>query len=52
MERYSGHMSRTVTLPDNTNAENIEAKNVDGVLHITIPKVEGEKESAKIIDVK
>ena len=52
MERYSGHMSRTVTLPEAADAEHIEAKSGDGVLHITIPKVESAKEAAKIIDIK
>jgi hypothetical protein len=39
IERYSGHVSRTMTLPDNADVENIAAASVDGVLKITIPKV-------------
>ena len=42
-ERRYGAFSRTVTLPGNVDAENIQAKCKKGVLKITLPKLEGEK---------
>ena len=41
-ERYSGNYRRTITLTDQCNAENINAKFEDGVLTLTIPKKEPE----------
>jgi HSP20 family protein len=38
LERVSGSFLRRFTLPDNALAEQIQAKHVNGVLEITIPK--------------
>ncbi|KAJ1413721.1 HSP20-like chaperone [Ochromonadaceae sp. CCMP2298] len=51
IERYSGHVSRTLTLPDNADVDKIEAKSVDGVLKITIPKTETEQTAIKKIEI-
>ncbi len=42
-ERRYGAFSRTVTLPGNVDAENIQAECKKGVLKITLPKLESEK---------
>lgn len=52
MESSFGSFSRSFTLPDNVDAENIHAENKDGVLEITLPKKERKEESAKKIEVK
>ena len=45
--------SRSFTLPEEVNREQIVAKYEDGVLHITLPrKVEMNRQSSKHIDVK
>ncbi|RME57253.1 MAG: Hsp20/alpha crystallin family protein [Candidatus Dadabacteria bacterium] len=46
-ERWSGSLQRSVTLPNASSTENIEAQLTDGVLHIVVPKQE-EKKSKKI----
>ncbi|WP_281951578.1 Hsp20/alpha crystallin family protein [Nitrosophilus kaiyonis] len=50
-ESFFGKFERRFTLPNDADAEKIEAKVEDGVLHLTIPKVE-EKENVKKIEVK
>ena len=35
-ERYDGPFRRVVTLPDDVDPERVEAKYVDGVLHVTV----------------
>ena len=50
-ESFFGRFERRFTLPSDADAEKIEAKVEDGVLHLTIPKVE-EKEGTKKIEVK
>jgi HSP20 family protein len=50
IERFHGHMSRIITLPDNVDANAVDATVTDGVLHVMIPKKEGEKE--KKIQIK
>lgn len=52
MESSFGSFTRSFTLPDNIDAENIHAENKDGVLEITLPKKEQKKESVKQIKVK
>lgn len=52
VERYYGHVSRTLNLPRNVDEHNIDAEYKDGVLHITIPKSESDKEEHKKIEVK
>lgn len=39
-ERYAGRFRRVVTLPDDADANAIEAKYRDGVLHISVPRKE------------
>lgn len=38
-ERYFGKFSRSVTLPQNVDANKIEATYENGVLHLTLPKM-------------
>jgi HSP20 family protein len=40
IETQYGSFSRSFTLPDNVDANNITAKYVDGILEITVPKDE------------
>jgi len=42
-ERGTGKFSRTMTLPWEINAEKVQAKLVDGVLTMTLPKAESAK---------
>ncbi len=50
-ESFFGRFERRFTLPADADAEKIEAKVEDGVLHLMIPKVE-EKENTKKIEIK
>ncbi len=52
IESSYGKFMRTFSLPDNVDAENIDAKTEDGVLHITLPKVKKEEKEVKEIPVK
>lgn len=52
MESSFGCFTRSFTIPDNIDKENIHAENKDGVLEITLPKKEGKNKSAKEIKVK
>lgn len=49
IERFSGSFMRRFTLPDTADLERIAAKTKDGVLDLTIPKVE--KAKPKLIKV-
>ena len=51
VETSFGKFSRSFTLPDNVDAENIEAKADNGVLEVVIPKLAANA-SAKSISVK
>ena len=51
IETAIGKFTRTFTLPEDADIENIDAKNENGVLDIVIPKVKKE-ESVKTIEVK
>ena len=51
IETSIGKFSRTFTLPEDADVENIDAKSENGVLEIVIPKVKKE-ESVKTIEVK
>ena len=51
IETSIGKFSRTFTLPEDADVENIDAKSENGVLDIVIPKVKKE-ESVKSIEVK
>ena len=52
VERFTGHVTRSLNLPHNVNTEAIEAQSENGVLRITIPKAEHTVDDSKIIDVK
>lgn len=39
-ERYAGRFRRVVTLPEDADANAVEAKYRDGVLHISVPRKE------------
>lgn len=47
VESFFGKFQRKFTLPDNVNIDDISAKNENGVLEVTIPKV-SPKEAKKI----
>lgn len=49
VERVYGSFSRAFTLGENVDKENIEAKYEDGVLHLTLPKVEPVKNVKEIV---
>ena len=49
IESAFGKFSRSFTLPENADIENIEAKAENGVLEITIPKVKEDKKAKKIV---
>jgi HSP20 family protein len=44
IERVQGFFERSFTLPGNVDAENAEAKYVDGVLEVILPKTEKQVE--------
>jgi HSP20 family protein len=48
VERFTGHVSRAFALPTNADPDNIQAECKDGVLSISIPKTEHERESKRI----
>ena len=50
VERFYGSFMRSFTLPDNVDESKIEASFKDGMLNLTIPKIEATK--PKAIDVK
>ncbi len=52
IESSYGKFMRTFSLPENVDAENIDAKTEDGVLHITLPKIKKEEKEVKEIPVK
>jgi len=52
IERTWGSMSRSFTVGDNVDAENIDAAYDNGVLKITLPKKEPEPKKGKEIEVK
>jgi HSP20 family protein len=51
VETSFGKFSRSFTLPDNADVENIEAKSIDGVLELVIPKLD-ESRSKKVISIQ
>ena len=50
-ESFSGKFSRSFTLPENVDKQNIEAELVNGILQLSIPKVEV-KETKTAITIK
>jgi HSP20 family protein len=51
VETSFGKFSRSFTLPDNADVENVEASSKDGVLEVVVPKLSEEKHK-KIIEIK
>jgi len=51
-ERYFGNFKRVFRLPDNINADGIEAKFEDGILTISVPKAEVKSQKEKTIEIK
>lgn len=51
VETYFGKFSRSFTLPDNVDIENIEAKSDNGVLEVVIPKLKNDS-TKKSIEIK
>ena len=49
-ESFRGMFSRSLSLPDNANADGIRAESKDGVLTVHIPKAKSER--AKAIEIK
>lgn len=52
VERSYGSMSRSFSLGENVDLENVDAKYDNGVLHIVVPKKEPTEKKAKEIEVK
>lgn len=52
IERFSGQMTRVMTLPDNINIEEISAEFTNGVLHLQLPKLISEKQTVKKLSIK
>jgi len=48
VESSYGKFERSFTLPDNVDAENVDANSKDGVLEVVIPKKERSKKSKKV----
>lgn len=51
-ERSYGHFQRSLQLGSNVDAEKVDASFKQGVLTITVPKLETEKSKARTIDIK
>jgi HSP20 family protein len=52
VERFSGHITRTITLPEDSDSDAITAENKNGVLHITIKKQPSLSPTEKKIEIK
>ena len=52
MESSYGKFQRSFTLPENTDAENIDANCKDGVLEVMIPKLKKSEKETKKIKIK
>ncbi len=54
IERSYGSFRRVISLPDDVNEEEIEAKFINGVMTITVPRkqIDKPKEEPKLIDIK
>ena len=52
IESAYGTFSRSFTLPEKVDVDNINAKSEDGVVEITIPKLQVEKNTTKKIEIK
>ena len=51
-ESFTGKYKRSFILPDNADADNITASLEDGVLTVTIPKLDEPKQTKKKIEIK
>jgi len=51
-QTFYGKYEKSFTLPDSTNKENIQAVFEDGILKVTIPKIEKEQKIIKEIEIK
>lgn len=51
VETSFGKFTRSFTLPDNTDVDNVDAAYVDGVLEVSIPKQEKDK-NKRVISIK
>lgn len=51
VERTYGSFTRSFTLPETVDTDKISAKYDNGVLHISIPKVETKAKAAKVIKI-
>ena len=51
VESYYGKFSRSFYLPDNINAEKVDANYKDGILTLTLPK-DAKKETKRTISIK
>ena len=52
-ESFTGKYRRSFILPDNADVDNVDASLVDGVLTVTVPKLEKEiKPAKKVIEIK
>jgi HSP20 family protein len=51
VESFYGKFSRSFNLPENVDKENIDAELVDGILKLSIPKIEV-KENTTTITIK
>jgi len=51
-ERYYGSFSRTIPLPVEVKSEQAKAEYKDGILSITVPKVEPSKIKSRKIDIQ
>lgn len=51
-ERYYGSFSRTIQLPAEVKSEQARAEYKDGILSITVPKVEPSKPKGRKIDIQ
>ena len=52
VESAYGKFSRSFTLPENVDVENIRAASADGVLEVVIPKLEVVKDTTKKIEIE
>ncbi|MBD3790292.1 MAG: Hsp20/alpha crystallin family protein [Campylobacterales bacterium] len=52
IESFYGRFQRSFTLPENTDADAIEAKSKEGVLEVVIPKLKKAEKETKKIEVK
>ncbi|MGE5629868.1 MAG: Hsp20/alpha crystallin family protein [Caulobacteraceae bacterium] len=51
-ERYYGSFSRTIPLPVEVKSEEAKAEYKDGILSITVPKVEPSKAKGRKVDIQ